>query len=84
MYLESLTDRQFQDLGQNQQVEMLAHHCAGIEEKIRSAQSREEAERAADVSCGRLQEACLSSLVQGALVRHTREIIDQYWGKKAG
>jgi hypothetical protein len=84
MYLESLTDQEFQDLGQGRQVEILAEHCAGIEEKIRSARSREDAETIAETTCGKLQEACLSNLVQRALVRRTREIIDQYWTSKAG
>ena len=80
MYLESITDQQFLSLGQQRQVEILAEHCADIEEKIRSAQSRTEAQTIADSTCGKLQEACLSNLVQRALVRRTREFIEQYWG----
>ena len=80
MYLESITDQQFLDLGQQRQVEILAEHCAGIEEKIRSAESRKEAENIADITCGKLKEVCFSKLVQGALTRRTQDLVEEYWG----
>ena len=80
MYLDSITDRQFLDLGQDRQIEILSEHCADIEEEIRSAHSREEAESAGRRACGKLQDACLSRLVERALVRRTGELIELYWG----
>ena len=80
MYLESMTDQQFNDLGERRQVEVLAEHCAGIEEKIRSAHSRAEAETIADSTCGKLRDACFSTLVEHALVQRTRDLIEVHWG----
>lgn len=80
MYLESLTDQQFNDLGERRQIEIIAEHCGGIGEKIRSAQSRKEAEKIAEDRCVELRKACFSALVQRALVQRTHEIIEQHWG----
>lgn len=79
MYLESMTDQQFNDLGERRQVEIIAGHCAGIEEKIRLARSREEAESAANQACSRLRASCFSSLVQRALEERTRELVELHW-----
>jgi len=81
MYLESMTDQQFNDLGERRQIEIIADHCGGIEEKIRSAHSRKEAEMIAGETCGRFQESCFSALVQRALVERTNKIIELHWGK---
>lgn len=80
MYLESMTDQQFNDLGERRQVEIIAGHCAGIGEKIRLARSREEAESAATRACSQLRELCFSSLVQRALEERTRELVELHWG----
>ena len=80
MFLESITDQQFLEIGRARQVEILTEHCANIEERIRTAQSRKEAEDVAERTCGKLQETCLSNLVQRAMARRTREFIEVYWG----
>lgn len=80
MYLESITDQQFLDLGQERQVEIFARHCTGIENRIRQAHSRKEAEEIMGNACGKLQEECINTIVQGALVRRTHELVEQYWG----
>jgi hypothetical protein len=82
MYLESITDQQFTDLGQNRQLEILSEHCAGIEDRIRRAPSRKEAEAMTQQTCEELREACISELVQGALLRRTEEIVERHWGKR--
>ena len=86
MFLESTTDQQFLDLGQQRQVEILAEHCTGIDEEIRTAYSREDAKSRVSIACGKLHGVCDSKMIQGALVRRTRELVEQYWGisKKPG
>ena len=80
MYLESITDQQFADLGQKRQLEVLSEHCAGIEDRIRRARSRKEAEAITEQTCRKLREVCISKLVQGALVRRTQELVERHWG----
>jgi hypothetical protein len=80
MYLESITDQQFADLGQKRQSEILQEQCSGIEDRIRLAHSRKEAEMIKEQSCGKLREVCISTLVQGALIRRTQELVERHWG----
>jgi hypothetical protein len=80
MYLESITDQQFADLGQKRQLEVLSEHCAGMEDRIRMAGSRKEAEAIKEQTCGKLRDVCISELVQGALVQRTQELVERYWG----
>jgi hypothetical protein len=39
-----------------------------------------EAERIAKETCGKFSNDCLSSLVRGALIRRTSEILKKRWG----
>ena len=80
MDLESITDQEFSDLGQQHRAEILTEHCAAIESRIQSARSRKDAEGIAARACDGLKEACVSGMVHRALLRRTRAIVMQYWG----
>ncbi len=82
MYLDLMTDRQFVDMGEERQALILAKNCSGLEEKIRSAGSRSEAQQVGHRACETLQDACESRMVRRALVQRMEELIKEYWGKK--
>jgi hypothetical protein len=82
MFDESMTDQQFLGLGERRQREALAEHCAQIEERIRTAPSRLEAEVAAQRACDRFARDCPSSIVHKALPRRVWELVEQRWSTK--
>jgi hypothetical protein len=84
MYMneELLTDERFRQLNGNRQSELIANHCADMEDRIRSASSRSEAIRLKESTCARFEEACPSALVRTALSRHVEELISHYWDNK--
>jgi hypothetical protein len=79
---ELLTDERYRQLNGNQQSELVARHCADIEDRIRSAPSRLEALRLKELACSRFKQTCSSVLVRTALTRHVEELISRNWEKK--
>jgi hypothetical protein len=79
---ELLNDDRYLRLNQSQQMDLIAKHCAGIEKRIREAQSRKEAETIADDACGRFETECPSDMVRRGLVLRVREMVEQRWGIK--
>jgi hypothetical protein len=79
---ELLTDDRFARLNSTQQFDMIAKHCGEIEERIRTASSRIEAERNSTSACVQFEKECPSMLVRHALLRHVEELIVKYWGRK--
>ncbi|GEM_PF-5330139 len=53
--------------------------CAGIEEQIRSASSREEAQGIVDQACNAFSNQCLSEILKRALTDHVDKLLTQYW-----
>jgi hypothetical protein len=76
---ELLTDEGYRQLNGNQQYELIAAHCRGIEERIRSASSRPEAMRIADAACTQIELTCHSVLIRTALAANVEEMISRYW-----
>jgi hypothetical protein len=84
MYLneELLTDERYRQLTENRQSELLANHCADIEDRIRSAPSRLEAVRLKEFACNKFGQECPSALVHTALTKYVNDLIARYWDKK--
>jgi len=84
MYLneELLTDERYMQLNGNRQSELIANHCGDIENRIRSAPSRLEAERLKELACTKFKQECQSMLVRTALTRYVEKLISRYWDKK--
>jgi hypothetical protein len=76
---ELLNDQQFLQLSQIRQSDLIAKHCAGIEEHIRTASSRFEAERIAANTCLCFQKECSSVLVRNALTHRVEEFMTKHW-----
>ncbi len=66
---ELLNDQQFLQLNQIRQSEIIAKHCTGITQRIRDAQSKEEAERIIGNASKEFDRECASSIVRVALVQ---------------
>jgi hypothetical protein len=79
---ELFNEQQFLQLNQMQQSELITKHCSGVEERIRHAISREEAERIAGVACNKFKDECTSSIVRIALTQYIQMKISQYWDKQ--
>lgn len=79
---ELLNEGRFLQLNQSQQLELIARHCAGIEKRIRDAQSREVAETIAEESCGKFETDCPSDMIRRGLVLRVRDMVEQRWGTK--
>ncbi|RPI05243.1 MAG: hypothetical protein EHM64_07190 [Ignavibacteriae bacterium] len=79
---ELLTDNHFALLNGNQQSDILRNHCTEIEDLIRTASSRLEAERAAADTCIKFQHECSSALVRHALIHRAEEFLSKHWNNR--
>jgi hypothetical protein len=79
---ELINEQQFLQLNQIRQSELIAKHCSGIEERIRDARSKEEAEQIASEVCSKFESECTSSIVRMALAQYIQVKVTQYWVKK--
>jgi hypothetical protein len=79
---ELFNEHQFLQLNQIRQSELIAKHCSNIEERIRQARSKDEAEHIASDACRKFQDECASSIVRISLAKHVQEKVSQYWDKK--
>jgi hypothetical protein len=77
---ELLTDERYWQLDKNKQSDLIAKHCAGIEERIRSASSRLHALRFKESECVRFEQSCPSALVRKALSVYLEDLISRNWG----
>ncbi len=76
---ELLADEGYRQLNGNQQYELIAMHCRGIEERIRTAPSRQEAVLIADTACTEIGRTCHSVLIRSALAAKVEDMISRYW-----
>ena len=79
---ELINEQQFLQLNQTRQSELIAKHCSGVEECIRVAQSKEEAERIVSKACSMFESECTSSIVRMALSQSLQAKVTHYWSKK--
>jgi hypothetical protein len=79
---ELLTDELYLKLNGKQQSELIANHCADMEYRIRSAQSREEAIQLKEMACTKFKKECQSTLVRTALIRYIDDLILHYWDSR--
>jgi hypothetical protein len=79
---ELINERQYLRLNQTRQSELIAKHCREIEESIRGAHSKEEAEQISSKACTKFESECTSSIVRMALAQYIQDKITHYWSKK--
>jgi len=79
---ELINEQQFLQLNQTRQSELIAKHCSEIEERIRDAPSKEEAERIVSKACSKFESECTSSIVRMALSQSLQAKVMHYWSKK--
>ena len=79
---ELINEQQFLQLNQIRQSELITNYCSGIEERIRNAQSKEEAECIAGAACNKFESECVSSIVRMMLSQYIQVKVTQYWSKK--
>ena len=79
---ELINEQQFLQLNQVRQSELIGKHCSGIEQRIRDARSKEEAEQIASKACSKFENECTSSIVRVALAQYIQVKVMHYWNKK--
>jgi len=79
---ELLNEDRFLRLNGSDQMALIAKHCAGIEKRIREAQSRKGAEAIAEEACGKFETECPSDMIRRGLVLRVREMVERRWGTK--
>ena len=79
---ELINERLLLRLNQSRQSELIAKYCREIEESIRGAQSKEEAEQISNKVCTKFESECTSSIVRMALAQYIQGKITHYWSKK--
>ncbi|MEX1277198.1 MAG: hypothetical protein WEB62_02875 [Bacteroidota bacterium] len=63
----------------DRQREAIGLHCAGLEERIKSAPTRLQAEKVLTEVCDGFDQACESSIVRTYLKQHAHKLLLQYW-----
>ena len=76
---ELFSEDRFVRIGEDLQSELIARHCAEVEDRIRTASSRPDAERVSAEACSRFREECPSALLRNALTRRVEELVNKYW-----
>jgi hypothetical protein len=79
---ELLSDERFVRFSTQHQSEIISLHCGEIEERIRTASTRLEAELGSAEACLQFEKECPSTLVKQAMTRRVENLIIQYWGSK--
>ena len=78
---ELLSDERFAQFSTQRQSEIIAARCMEVEERIRTASSRLEAERESVGACLKFEKECFSMLVRNALTRRVEKLITKYWSQ---
>jgi hypothetical protein len=79
---ELFNDQQFHQFNQTLQSELITKRCAGVEARIRDAQSKEEAERIAGDACRQLEGECASTIIRTALAQYVWGKVARYWSDR--
>ncbi len=79
---ELLSNDHFAFLNGDQQSDLLRKHCSVVEERIRTAPSRYDAERVAASTCIQFQQDCSSAMLRNALIHRVEDLLTIHWGMK--
>ncbi len=66
--------------GGERQLDLVSSYCSGIENEIRTAPSRADAETIIRNICGYFERECSSVIVRNALGEYIGELFRRYWG----
>jgi hypothetical protein len=64
------------------QEELVREFCGGINQRIRSARTREEAERIVQETCSRFDQSCESDVIRSFLKKHVIALCDDTWSHR--
>jgi hypothetical protein len=78
---ELLSDERFAQFSAQHQTEIISFYCTELEERIRTASSRNEAEHESVKTCIQFEKQCSSTLVRKALTHKVQELITKYWNQ---
>lgn len=70
-------------LSDRRQEELIKKYCQGIDERIRTAASKEEAERIVQDTCGGFDDACASDLVRAFLKQYVNDLFTKQWSRSS-
>lgn len=70
-------------ISDHRQEKLIRAYCQGIDEQIRSATSKEEAERIVQDACKGFDRACESDLVRSFLKQHVNNLFTRQWTRSS-
>jgi hypothetical protein len=62
------------------QTDLIHQYCAPIDERIRTAKTKEDGRRILEETCQSFEGNCASDILRSALSRHVTAIFERYWG----
>ena len=65
----------------HRQEKLIREYCRGIDERIRTAPSKEEAERIVQDACRAFDQACESDLVRDYLKQYVNDLFVRQWSR---
>jgi hypothetical protein len=72
-----------QPMTDHRQEDLIWQHCRGIDERIRSAQSKDEAQRLVEESCRHFEQSCESKVVSTFLKKYLHDLYEKEWGRRS-
>jgi hypothetical protein len=66
-------------LSDRRQEQLIREYCRGIDERIRSAPSKEGAERIVQDACRGFDDVCASGLVSAFLKQYVNDLLTKQW-----
>ena len=78
---ELLSDERFAQFSTRHQSEIISLYCTNLEERIRTASSRQETEHESVETCMYFEKECPSALVRNALNHRVQELLTKYWNQ---
>ncbi|MEX1138257.1 MAG: hypothetical protein WEB33_06020 [Bacteroidota bacterium] len=79
MIEELLDDSAYRRLAPSGQQSLIAEYCGGIEQRILSAPTADDARVISDDACRLFREECASELIRRALTDHVTGLYEKYW-----
>ncbi|HCA79693.1 MAG TPA: hypothetical protein DEP53_08165 [Bacteroidetes bacterium] len=68
--------------GGREQEELIRKYCSGLDEHLRRARSRVEAEVVFRETCAQFDQSCESSVVRTFLKHQAQKVLEETWGKQ--
>jgi len=70
-------------LTHRRQADLIRQYCKGLDERIRAAKSKEQAERLVNETCQHFERTCESKVVRSFLKRYVHNLFVKSWNQRS-